>query len=500
MRSYLVLVLGTASALVVSACGNGMDHGSMDNDAMAGMDMGAGDMGDMDMGEGGHGGMPGPTMLAPDPWSGSLATPDAIDTNADANVVEVTLRATPAEIEYLPGKKTKAWTYGGTVPGPTIRAKIGDRILVHFKNDLPEATTIHWHGLRLPTAMDGAGPAATAIAPGATFDYTFDALDAGTYWYHPHVMANEQVDKGLYGAIVIADPSEPTLPVVADEVMVLDDVMLDAATGEQMAMKDDMRTQMMGLEGNLALVSGRRSNIGLSVRAGELRRWRIVNSANARYFKLAFVGGTMQQVATDGTLLEKPTTVSELLLVPGERADVVVRVDAPSTTATLRAVPYERAMEGGGTTPIDLVRLISTADAPVAASLPTTLRALTLLGSPAAVRTLRLGERMSGARTVFMINDAAFPDVPTLTAKLGTVEEWAIQNESEMDHPFHIHGFFFQPVGARTRKDTINVPAKTTVRVLVDFHPHTGAAGGWMYHCHILEHAEGGMLAEVKVE
>ncbi|MBI2394874.1 MAG: multicopper oxidase family protein [Deltaproteobacteria bacterium] len=443
--------------------------------------------------------MPAAAMLTPEAWSGSLATVTATDTNVDPNVVEVTLRATPAEIEYLPGKRTTAWTYGGTVPGPTIRAKLGDRILVHFRNDLPEPTTIHWHGLRLPNAMDGAGPAATPIPPGGTFDYAFDALDAGTYWYHPHVASNEQVDRGLYGAIVIDDPAEPALPVVADEMVVLDDVMLDAATGVQTAMKDDERALMMGLEGNLALVNGRRSNVGVAVRAGEWRRLRLLSSANARYFKLSLAGGTMIQLATDGTLLEAPAPVSELLLVPGERADVVVRVDSASNTATLRAVPYARAVGSEPTTAIDLVRLVASAEPPVDVKMPAALRPHSPLSPSSKTRTIRLGERTDGARPVFLINDAAFPAVPTIDAKLGSVEEWAIQNESDMDHPFHLHGFFFQPVDTRVRKDTVNVPAKTTVRLLVDFHAHAGAAGSWMYHCHILEHAEGGMLAEVMV-
>lgn len=456
-------------------------------------------MGGMDMA--GHGaGMPAaPAMIAIEPWTGTLETPAANDKSPASDVVEIDLRAAPGEVEYLPGKRASAWVFNGQLPGPAIRAKVGDEIVVHFTNALPEPTSIHWHGMRVPNGMDGAGPAAPEIPPGGSFDYRFRALDAGTYWYHPHVQASAQVDMGLYGSIVIEDPAGPSLPVAREDVLVLDDVLVDPSTGSR-ATADEMRVQMMGLEGNLALVNGRRSNVELATRAGELHRWRIVNAANARYFRLGISGGTLIRIGGDGGLLPAPEKVSEVLLVPGERVDVVARVDSPSSTAVLTALPYERAGGAGATASIDLVRLVAT-DAPAAvAELPPSLRSVASLGASTMSRTVTLSERMADMRTTFLMNGAAYPDVPTLEARLSTVEEWTITNDSDMDHPFHLHGFFFQPDGRNEWKDTINVARRTSVKLLVDLSPREGAAGAWMYHCHILEHAERGMLAELRVQ
>jgi FtsP/CotA-like multicopper oxidase with cupredoxin domain len=484
-----------ASALAVLAGGAVAAIGGCTS--MNGMD-GMGGLGGM----GGMGGLPmppAPEMISVAPWSGTLGTTDAIDEDPSPDVVEFDLRAAPGEIEYLPGKPAEAWTFNGTIPGPIIRAKVGDSIVVHFTNDLPEPTSIHWHGVRVPNAMDGAGPATSEIPAGGTFDYQFTALDAGTFWYHPHVEASAQVDMGLYGVLVVDDPAAPALPSVDEAILVLDDVLLDPETGAR-GVPDEMRVQMMGLDGNLALVSGRRSNVGVTVRAGDLYRFRLVNAANARFFRLALPGGTMIRVGSDGGLLEVPETITELLLTPGERADVLARVDAPSTTATLRAMPHQRMMTDRSSVAIDLVRLTAGADPAVEAELPATLRTIAPLGEPDVTRTITLSEQTKGMRTTFLINDAAYPDVPLITAALGTVEEWSIVNDSDMDHPFHVHGFFFQTDGAREWKDTVNVPRKATVKARIDFGARDGVAGGWMYHCHILEHAERGMLGEVLVQ
>ncbi len=123
----------------------------------------------------------------PDGWDDELQMADAEDTNPDPNVVEVNLTARVAAIEVLPGTTTPLWTYDGKLPGPVIRAKVGDQLVVHFKNELPEPTTIHWHGLRIPAAMDGVPEhSQSVVAPGGTFDYSFTLPDAGLYWYHPH--------------------------------------------------------------------------------------------------------------------------------------------------------------------------------------------------------------------------------------------------------------------------------------------------------------------------
>ena len=280
-------------------------------------------------------------MLPSEPWDGDLTLPSFTDDSRDGNVVEVSLTAAPASVDFGAGKPTTVWAYNGSVPGPVLRAKVGDRIVVHFKNMLPEATTIHWHGVRVPSSMDGTAATQTPVQPGASFDYEFVALDAGTFWYHPHVRSDAQVEQGLYGAIVIEDASEPLADMPA-ELMVLSDVLLDPDT-YALDTSTDERMMMMGREGNLVLVNGKRSGVQLSVRAGEPQRFRIVNAASARFFDLMVRGGTMMRIGGDRGLLEAPETLHQLLLVSGERADVVVWADQPAQVATISAEPFERA-------------------------------------------------------------------------------------------------------------------------------------------------------------
>ncbi len=146
----------------------------------------------------------------PDGWADDLALSLPEDLNPDPNILEFNLEARIENLELIAGHQTPAWTYNGTVPGPMIRGKVGDRVIVHFKNSLPEETTIHWHGLRVPNTMDGA-PGATQdpIQSGAEFRYEYTLTDAGTYWYHPHIDSSTQVGRGLYGAILVEDPNDP---------------------------------------------------------------------------------------------------------------------------------------------------------------------------------------------------------------------------------------------------------------------------------------------------
>src|SRR5688500_11326564 len=150
-----------------------------------------------------------------------------VDLSSDPNVLEIDLEARVSNVELIPGTTTTAWTYDGAIPGPLLRAKVGDRLIVHFKNSLPEATTIHWHGLRIPADQDGVpGHGQAPIEPGGSFDYSFTLPDAGNYWYHPHFDSAAQVSGGMYGPIVVDDPAEP--PGVGDEVvMMLSDIGID---------------------------------------------------------------------------------------------------------------------------------------------------------------------------------------------------------------------------------------------------------------------------------
>ena len=150
----------------------------------------------------------------PEGWNREVSTATPDDLNPDPHVLEINLEATLTPRELIAGIPATVWTYNGQIPGPTLRAQVGDRVIVHFTNHLPEATTLHWHGIRLDAAMDGTPSVQPPVEPGATFDYDFIVPDAGLYWYHPHVRSNIQVASGLYGAILVDDPAEsPSAPI-----------------------------------------------------------------------------------------------------------------------------------------------------------------------------------------------------------------------------------------------------------------------------------------------
>ena len=149
--------------------------------------------------------------LQPSGWDAHIRLPEAPDLNPDPAIVEIEMEARVAAVELAPGLTVNAWTYNGLIPGPMVRVNVGDRLIVHFSNSLPDPTTVHWHGLRIPIEMDGVpGYSEPPVEPGGTFTYDFIVPDAGIYWYHPHVMSAAQVGFGLYGAFLVEDPPMKT--------------------------------------------------------------------------------------------------------------------------------------------------------------------------------------------------------------------------------------------------------------------------------------------------
>lgn len=439
----------------------------------------------------------------PDPWSDALRLAPAVDLDPDPRVVEVNLEARMGEWEISPGRRVRAMTYNGTVPGPLIEARVGDTLVVHFTNRLDEPTTIHWHGLRVPANMDGAPHSQPPIAPGETFEYRFTVPDAGTFWYHPHVHEGVQMERGLYGAIVVRGANEPRADV--EGVLVLDDLLLGA--DGQIAPTGDLVEQHNGREGELSLVNGHGA-AELPIRAGQRQRWRIVNAGSARFYRLSLPGHRFTVVGTDGGLVPTPRTVDELFLVPGDRLDVLIDgTGGPGEVATLRNLPYDRGHGAGLTEAIDVLRVRYTTDATVTVLGPPPMgpRIERIDTSTATPREVRFSERIDrdAERVVFMINGRSFPDVPDLMTRVGATEVWDLVNESEMEHPFHLHGFFFQVVSRdgvaeaeATWEDMIQLRGHERVRIAfrVDDRP-----GHWMYHCHILEHVDNGMMAALHV-
>lgn len=435
-------------------------------------------------------------------WDEVTLTP-AEDLDPAPDVVEIAIEAKVASKRY-PGTKqaSEIWGYDGRVPGPLIQAKQGDTLKVKLANALPEETTVHWHGVRLPNSMDGVGHVQKPVAAGSSFDYSFPLKDAGLYWFHPHVRSDVQVEKGLYGAIVVRGDNEPEAD--REAIFVLDDVRVndDGTFPEYL----DDEQKMLGRHGNVLLVNGEQGP-KLEVRRGSLQRWRLVNAANGRFFNLRLPGHTLRVIGTDGGLVPKPWDVEQLLIAPGERHDVMfVASGEAGESLTLWNEPYERGHHTGEEPPMPLATLSFDVEAPLEGrSLPSAFPDIETLPVAGGDFQIALGEAFQGGDLVFTVNGKTWPDVPPFAAPVGSVRTLDVKNDSDMDHPFHLHGSFFQvhEPGSTGQvpsplawKDTLIVPAKASLRLVSRF----DEPGHWMYHCHILEHAEGGMMGQIDVQ
>jgi FtsP/CotA-like multicopper oxidase with cupredoxin domain len=453
---------------------------------------------------------PPSARFAPADWDRGLKLAESKDRNPDPKIVEIDLTARVAEVEVAPGSKVRAWTYDGSIPGPLIRARVGDRLIVHFTNDLPEPTTVHWHGLRVPIEMDGVpGISQPEVKPGETFLYDFVVHDAGLYWYHPHVMSAAQVGYGLSGALLVEDPDDGVD--VADELtLVLNDISFNSQGELEPAESGGSIGMVFGREGNYVLANGKIKPT-LRARSGALQRWRIVNTAKSRFFLLDLDGQPFYVIGRDGGLQEAPETLDTLLITPGERADVIV---APTRTKrdptlTLRAMLYNR---GYGSVeyrnPEDVLTVAFTDEAtlpkPKMPAIHRDFAAPSTTGATPVEIVLTLPPATVDGKSEFRVNGVPFWKAKPYLAKIGEKQIWTVKNESKFAHPFHLHGFFFlpldknlQPIHPMAWKDTINVPKEDTVRFLVLFDERPGM---WMFHCHILDHAEGGLMGHVHLQ
>ncbi|HEV8201198.1 MAG TPA: multicopper oxidase family protein [Candidatus Polarisedimenticolia bacterium] len=402
------------------------------------------------------------------------------------------------EVEGLVTPGFTAWTFNGQVPGPVLEGRVGDVLEVRLTNRLPEPTSIHWHGLRLPAPMDGTDMVQTAVAPGASFTYRFRLADAGTYWYHSHTNETVQMERGLYGALIVRGAEEPVLD--GEQVLVFDDVKLDRKG--RLARFGGLVQWHDGREGNVRLINGR-VEPRLAIAAGQVERWRLINASSARYLRFSLGQAPFRILGTDGGLLQEPRTESEVLLAPGERADVAVGPFEEGRTLPIESQPYwrttikRRKTESFGSLRVGPSR-------PSAAMLPAFRRPVARLAPADAVPTRRVefGVRYSLRRGMDFVVNGRRHDQDAVV-KVGDLQVWDIVNSTLMDHPFHLHGFSFQVLAvdgvARASvsfEDVVNLPPRSTTRIawMPDDRP-----GSWMYHCHILEHHAAGMMAHFDV-
>jgi len=497
-----VVVLGAGGLWLSKA----MNHGvspmgmAMGNSGMAGMMKGMGDVGSriQKLPEG-----------APLPELARLAS-----TSKTAGQFSATLDASLGSHEFVQGLATPALAYNGTLPGPMIEVTEGDHLKIEFKNNVPQQpSTIHWHGLEIPANQDG-NPS-DPVASGASRVYEFDIPvgSAGSYWYHPHPhgFTAEQVYRGLAGPLIVRSKADALPAELGDTVLMISSISLNT---DGTIAENTMADNFNGREGDHVLVNGAKKPV-LSLAPGSSRRFRIYNATNGRFLRLNFEGHHMTLIGADGGLLATPVrNLEEILLAPAERAEIVVDFQSSAGTFALNAMPYERGWMGMGkpeSATLQLMRFELKGSAAKPIALPEKLRDIIPLGTTTATKRLTFTETMgmaNGGMTMGFEIDQKTYDMGRidLKSRAGDVELWEIANITDMDHPFHIHGTQFQIIereknGVRTPtpylawKDTVNITSKETVRIKVKH----STPGIRMYHCHILEHEDAGMMGQLEV-
>lgn len=415
------------------------------------------------------------------------------------------LTAGEHEVELAAGVRTKVWAYNGQLPGPLIEVNEGDTVEVRLSNQLPQATTIHWHGLPVPPDQDGNPQDAVPAGAERTYRYKLPMGSAGTYWYHPHPHGDtpEQVYRGLAGLFIVRSKSDP-LTAFVEQHLVISDLKLtvDGQIPDNSA--DDW---MNGREGQFVLINGtQKPQITISGR----QRLRIWNACSARYLRLAIPGQDMTLVGTDGGLLEYPQILTEILLVPGQRIEVIVDGNS-RVNAILKGLIYDRNKMGAVSEEHE--RTLATLDLVAGPSpeIPEKLREISDFGNSVQTKRVEFSETMSmdnGRHSMnFLVNGKSYDmNRIDLVSKVGDVETWEVFNNSHMDHPFHLHGTQFliiekqfdgkiEKVNSKALHDTINL--RPYEKILIK--TRQMESGIRLFHCHILEHEGQGMMGQLKV-
>lgn len=400
------------------------------------------------------------------------------------------LTAGAAELD-LDGRIGRAWGYNGTLPGPTLRARVGRSARIRLINQLSEPTTVHWHGMLVPASMDG--HPSDAVPPGGEFTYQYPiAQRAAMNWYHPHPHGGtgRQVWRGLAGALILDDPAlGHGLPSGDREIpLLLRDGLLDGSGQLEYRRRDS------GLTGDFPLVNG--VPYPRVTLPPALHRFRVLNAANARVFRLRMSDGSrMTLIGNDGGLLERPVDVDRIDLASGERVDVLVDLSghATGTRVSLRCL-------GAGW---DLLEIHVAGERDGDAVIPDAFDAIPPL--PVSSTTPRRGFRFEGHRRV---NGREYRmDRIDFRVPRGETEVWEFVSAGGAPHPIHVHGASFQVLGRRGGrgrifpweqgwKDTVLLQDRERVAVAIRFESHTGV---YLLHCHKLEHEDAGMMSNFEV-
>ena len=485
--------------------------------------------------------------------AGALAAPSllrsrpALATNQFAGPF-IELRAAPATAQLVPPEygATGVWAYGegrgpGTVPGPTIRVTAGERVRRRLVNGLPQTSAVHWHGIRLSNAMDGAaGLTQQPVEPGATFDYDFVAPDPGTYWYHSHDRSWEQMARGLSGPLIV-DDAEPWMGLegaaTREHTLMLDDWFLrpDAEIDEA-SFGNLHEWAHAGRIGNTFTVNGRMGT-ELPVRAGERVRLRLVNAANARIMPVRIGDGSGDHrprlVALDGHPVAPRDAADGVTLTPAQRADIVIDCAGEPgarlpvlleigrgdwVEVAMLAYSGEPALPAAGADVRPLPAWDPARDG--APDLAGAQRETLLMegGAMGSLARARLGgverefRELVAEKRVWAFNGVAggMPkegggydlDEPAFRVERGRTVHLTIRNETGFPHGIHTHGHHFTVLSVNDvanphgdKRDTVLTERGDAVEIaFVADNP-----GKWLLHCHMLEHQAAGMLSWFEV-
>jgi len=444
--------------------------------------------------------------------AGTAVLPASIASSAPTR-----LRASAARTSLVGPRypSTDVWTYSGSVPGPEVRVRQGERLQMAVENLLSQDTTVHWHGIRLPNAMDGV-PYVTQppiAAVGGTFNYAFRLPDAGTYWYHPHTHSSVQVGRGLYGALVVEEENPPRVD--RDVVWVLSDWRLDREARIVEDFGNFMDASHAGRIGNTVTVNGAVRE-RFELRAGERIRLRLINAANARNFALDFRGHDPVVIALDGHPVapHRPAN-GRVVLGAAMRADILLDATGepgkrypvvddfyPRLAYRLLELAYAAERSRGGLAGSSLPELApNTMPEP---DLDHAERHRVEFAGGMMGNMPRMAMMRGMAWTIngeAMVGDLRDYD-PALRLALGRSYVLELVNDTLWWHPIHLHGHAFRvitrdgrPTPHREWLDTVLMPPRSRAEIaFVADNP-----GDWLFHCHILEHMAAGMMAVVRV-
>jgi len=426
----------------------------------------------------------------------------ATDLDPNPDTVEIDLVAEVGTVE-IDGIPSEVWAYRDngsngqlSMPGPLIDVIAGMRMVVHLTNNLPESTTLHFHGMRKPNEMDGTLAVQPAVLPGESFTYNFEVQDPGLFWYHPHIRTSEQVSRGLYGSVRVR--GDGAIGETADRVLILDDVELHDGEVDHEVDSEELRVGRMG---NTLLINGDPAPRSLHMVGRE--RWRILNAANSRYFELQLSGHNWRVTGIDSGPVPTWSTAS-LRIAPGERYEVAVDL-LPGESAIVQSVHVDRGFDLPFEDAREILYLTAAPAMPSPPPIPTrTFLAQEPLPADAGTFPLLLEEGVApNGEPIFYVNGTPWPFADAVPRALDGIETWKVVNQTAGNHPFHLHGLFFtvQDVNGVAPpwdglKDTVDIPPFGEADLTVHYH----SLGFWMFHTHLLDHASLGMMGEIWVQ